>query len=86
MPRNVELETEPLNKQDHIAIKAVANGTAEPDQQMLALEIIIKKISRAFEMSYVPGAADASAFLAGRGFVGQQITKFINQPVKEDQS
>ena len=85
MSRNhIELETAKLDKQEHAAIKALSTGTASEHQQLLALEIIVKKFSRMFEMSYIPGASDASAFLAGRGFVGQQITKYINLPLKED--
>ncbi len=84
MPRDIELETEPLNKREHVALKALAKGEAQPHQQVLALEVIIKKFARSFEMAYIPGNTHASAFLAGRGFVGQRITKYINQPVKED--
>ena len=84
MPRSIELETEKLEKREHVALKALARGEATPDQQTLVLDIIVKKFARAFEMSYIPGSSDASAFRAGRGFVGQKITKYINQPVKED--
>ncbi len=84
MPRDIELETQKLTKQEHIALKTLAKGEATPHQQVLALEVITKKFSRAFDLSYIPGSATASAFLAGRSFVGQRITKHINQPVKED--
>jgi hypothetical protein len=82
---SVELQTEPLDKREHIALKACAEGTAEPHQQVLAIEIIMKKFSRAYEMAYIPGDTHASAFLSGRGFVGQRLTKYLNQPLKEDQ-
>ena len=84
MPPSVELETKKLTKKEHQAIRAMGRGDADAHEQALALEVIVKKFSRAFDMSYVPGSSTASAFLAGRGFVGQQITKYINQPVKED--
>ena len=35
------------------------------------------------DLGYIPGSFDESAFLSGRGFVGQQITKAINTPVKD---
>jgi hypothetical protein len=84
-PANVELQTEPLDKREHIALKACSEGTAEPHQQVLAIEIILKKFARSYEMAYIPGDTHASAFLAGRGFVGQRLTKYLNQPLKEDQ-
>jgi hypothetical protein len=81
---SMELQTEPINKREHIALKACAEGTAEPHQQVLAIEVITKKFARAFDMAYIPGDTHASALLAGRGFVGQRITKYVNQPTKED--
>ena len=80
----VALDVPQLTKQEHVAIKTLAKGEASPDQQLLALEVIVKKFSRAFDLGYVPGSFDQSAFLSGRGFVGQQITKYINTTVKED--
>jgi len=80
----VAFDVPPLTKAEHVAIKAVAKGEAEPHQQTLALEVIVKKFSRAFDLGYIPGSFDQSAFLTGRGFVGQQITKAINTAIKED--
>ena len=80
----VALAVIPLDKQEHVALKCLSKGTAEPHQQTLALEVIVKKFARAFELGYIPGSFDQSAFLAGRGFVGQQITKHITLPVKDD--
>ena len=72
-----------LDRQEHIALKALSQGEASPDQQGLALQVIVKKFARAFDLAYIPGSFDESAFLSGRGFVGQQITKFVNKPVPE---
>lgn len=82
-PQSVEVDVPPLTKQEHIALKALAIGEASQDQQTLALEVITKKLSRAFDMSYIPGSTHGSAFLAGRMFVGQQIVKYLNLNVSE---
>lgn len=89
MPRDnsspgVAFDVQPLARQEQMALKMLAQGEATPHQQTVALECIVKKLSRAFELGYIPGSFDQSAFLAGRGFVGQQITKAINSPLKEE--
>lgn len=80
---SIALDTIPIDKQERVAIKSLFKGEATPDQQLLALSVIIKKLSRAFDLTYVPGSFDESSFLAGRGFVGQQLTRISNQPVDE---
>ena len=77
-PNSVALQVPTLTRQEHIAIKTLAKGEATADQQVLALEVIVKNFSRAFDLAYIPGSFDESAFLSGRGFVGQQITKAMN--------
>lgn len=58
-------------------------GEATPDQQVLFLSVVLKKLSRAYDLTYIPGSFDESAFLAGRGFVGQQLIKLNNQKVSD---
>jgi len=63
------------------AIKAVAAGTADEAQQKRAIEWIILKACRAYEVSFYPddqGGARDTDFALGRQFVGQQIVKLIN--------
>lgn len=84
LDKGVAFHVPKLDKREHVALKALSKGEAEPHQQTLALEVIVKKFSRAFELGYIPGSFDQSAFLAGRGFVGQQITKALNTAIKED--
>ena len=73
--------TPTVEDQEHIALQAVYAGTADAYQQRLALQVIINKFSRAQDVLFVPGAPDQGAFLAGRGFVGQRILKYLNLPV-----
>lgn len=73
------LQVQPLTKEEVIAIKALAEGKAEPGQQHLALAVIVKKLSRMYDLAYFPGKPDEGHFMAGRQFVGLKITNIINQ-------
>ena len=67
----------PLSKQEIYAIRSLEEGTADPYLQRLALATILKKLSRVYDVHFVPGEPDVSNFLAGRGFVGQEIMKLL---------
>lgn len=73
----------PLDKQDVIAFKALADGEATEYQQRRVLNIIVKNFSRTHDVSFVPGASDQSAFIAGRAFVGSRILYYINYPTNK---
>lgn len=74
-------QTPALDKHDIEAIKALDNGTATEYQQKLALAVIVKKLSRTHDLLFVPNSHDETAFLSGRGFVGDKIIKIISQPI-----
>ena len=74
-------KTLPVDKHDVEAIKAVNKGTATEHQQKLAIAVIVNKFSRAQDLLYIPNSSDETAFLNGRGFVGQKILKIISQPI-----
>lgn len=76
-------DTATITKKDREALKALQNGEADEYQQKLVLSVIVKKIARTHDVVFIPGAADQSSFLSGRAFVGQQIIKYLNQPVDE---
>ena len=63
------------------ALKACWAGTADTYQQRLALKLIVSNFSRAQDVLFIPGSPDQTAFLNGRGFVGAQILKHLNQSV-----
>lgn len=75
------LDCEPVSKREHGAIKALYAGEATPEEQQLALKVIVNKFSRTHDLLYVPGSFDGSAFLNGRAYVGQKILKYLNLPV-----
>lgn len=67
-------------KADVNAIKAVAEGVADADQQKRAMSFIINNVCRTYDLSYCPGTdGDRNTAMAeGRRFVGLQLVKFIN--------
>lgn len=71
------LRTESLDKQEMYALRALQEGNADAYQQQLALSVVLKKFCRTYDLAFVPGKADESAFLAGRQFPGQQIMKYL---------
>ena len=70
-----------LNEKEVRAVKAMYAGEATPEQQRLALAVIVNKFSRAQDLLFVPDSHDQTAFLNGRGFVGMQILKMIKVPI-----
>lgn len=74
-------QTLPISKHEVEAIKALDKGNATEHQQKLALAVIIKKFSRTHDLLFIPNSHDETAFLSGRGFVGDKILKIISQPI-----
>lgn len=70
---------------DAWALKALARGEADADQQMRALKWIIERAAGAYELSYRPGADGdrESAMAEGRRFVGLQVVKLLNLVIKK---
>lgn len=68
---------------DATAVKALAAGTADMEQQKRALAWIINKGAGTYDISYRPGTDGQrdTDFALGRAFVGQQIVKLINVPL-----
>lgn len=73
-----------VNKADVIAIKAVAEGDATPEQQKRAINAIILQVACADEISFSPdhrGGARETDFAEGKRFVGFQLRKLIRTPL-----
>lgn len=67
-----------LNQADIVALHAVWNGEANPDQQKRALRVVVKQIAQAGDLSYRPdgmGGERDTAFAEGKRFVGLAILK-----------
>lgn len=89
---NVPLDRDPLvpppyDVHDIAAFRAMREGRAEPYQQALVLEWIIQACGT-YENPFRPGGAEgqrATEFAAGKQFIGQQIVKLLNMPVRNDE-
>ena len=60
---------------DVMAIQALLAGVASAEQQQHALQFVIERLARYYDMSYCPGPEGArdTAMAEGRRFVGAQL-------------
>lgn len=63
-------------KADANAVRAMAAGEADPEQQRRALQWIIESAAGTYDAHYFPTDRE-TAFALGRAHVGQQIVKLI---------
>lgn len=69
----------PITAEETRALKALEKGEATSHQQQLALATIIKKFAATHDEPFIAGQADATGFMAGRGFVGRRILLHLKQ-------
>lgn len=81
--KDIVFQVPRVSRSEAEALQALRKGEAEPHQQRKALFLIVNKIARPHDLTYVPESQDRSAFMAGRSFVGQQILKFLKVPVSK---
>jgi hypothetical protein len=70
-----------LNKADAIAIKAMAQGEATPDQQKRALDAVMYRIACMDDLSFRAddhGGERDGAFAEGKRYVALQMKKIIH--------
>jgi hypothetical protein len=67
---------------DIMALKALNNGEATPEQQIRALLWITKSVCMIGGLSYDPDNSTATYFNEGRRYVGVVLTNFIYEPVE----
>jgi len=63
---------------DFAAFKALQSGTASEAQQKRALDCVIRKVARTYDLSYRPASERETCFAEGRRFVGLQIIKALH--------
>lgn len=63
---------------DMVAVRLVAIGEADPDQQRRAMKWMIEQATDTYGLGWHPQDAHQAAFAAGRRFVGLQIVKAVN--------
>ena len=74
----------PLDKHERRALRALGTGTATEAQQKMASAVIVKKIARYGDTTFIAGSPDGSAFLAGRAFVGASLRRILTEPIPDD--
>ncbi len=70
----------PYELADAMAVKAIYDGVATPEQQRMALDWIIGKAAGKDDEPYRPGGEHGrrdTDFACGRAFVGRQIVKLV---------
>jgi len=72
---------DPITEQEIFALRAVERGEADPNQQKLALRLILLKLCGTYDQEFVPSHADQSAFRGGRGFVGKTAMKLLKADI-----
>lgn len=73
---NAPWKPAPYNVEVAGAIKALANGTAAPHMQKLALDWIINVAAGTYDEPYRPSARETD-YALGKAHVGRQIVKLI---------
>jgi len=65
-----------------MAIKAIAAGTANDEQQKRAMSWIINTLCGTYDLSYRPNSERDTCLAEGKRLVGLALVKEINMPVE----
>lgn len=68
---------------DAMAVKAVADGRAEPHQQQRAVTWILRGLCGMGSLPYVPESDRDTVLLIGRQSVGYEIQLYITKPADD---
>lgn len=80
---NVCFRMDGVSRDEAQALRSLHLGDATPYQQKLALSLIVKKMCRTRDVLFIPGDPHASAFIAGRAFVGSLVLKILRIPLAD---
>lgn len=70
----------PWQPADAHALRAVASGIADSEQQRRAMRWVIEAASGTYQPSYRADSDRETVFAEGRRYVGLQMVKLINMP------
>lgn len=62
---------------DASAMQALERGEATQEQQKRVLDWFINQAAGTYNVSFIPGAQDATAFMEGRRYAGLQVVKLL---------
>lgn len=80
MSRQKPLEFPEYEVPDIAAIKALKTGTATPDQQLRAINFIMKNMCQIGGLSFDPDSR-IEAFSEGKRFVGLTLLQILDTPI-----
>ncbi len=68
-----------------MAVQSLATGSANTDQQKLALRYIIEELAAAYDLSYRPGPDGDrdTVFAEGKRFIGLQLVRMVKLNVSK---
>lgn len=76
----------PEDKPHVTALKALAEGRADENQQRIAFDFIIKRVCGVDETAWfddAEGGERASSFASGRRYVGLQLRRWVDLPMEK---
>lgn len=74
----------PVTRSVAVAVKALAAGTADKQQQEFLFNWLVRDLTRAYDLSYRPGGEEqrrATDFAEGKRWVGLQLVHLFNYPI-----
>ena len=74
-------KTTPIGHHTQLALKAVADGTADSGQQKLFMRWLVHRLCGTYEPTYFHDSVRDSDFASGRRYVGLQLIHWANSPV-----
>lgn len=77
MPGPPFLAPADYSKAEIIAVQALATGTANEGQQKLALDWIVTKVCKTYDLSFHPDSEHGTSFAEGKRHAGLQIVKLL---------
>lgn len=62
---------------DAAALQALQRGDASPEQQKRALDWFITHAAGTYNVSFIPGTPEATAFMEGRRYAGLKVITLL---------
>lgn len=76
-----EMVVAQVTKDEHRALQACWDGVADSFQQRQALQVLMAKPCGLYTVPYFGERPQASAFMAGRQFVGRVMMRILDTPI-----
>jgi hypothetical protein len=81
MREDLSLQYPQVFRREAHALRALEQGNASPDEQVMAYRLIMNKLCLVDNTAFVPGSPDRTAFMAGRAFPAQLAKMILNKDI-----